>query len=111
MRKLSATALLTLIAVIVFLAVILFLPRPAKADPRTDCPSPAPCKVITLSAEEEQALTGPKMLFDTAVQGRQLDMMGIASYFRQKLSIAPAGDAPKAAEKASDAAAQPSAAK
>ena len=62
-------------------------------------------------AEEEQALTGPKMLFDTAVQGRQLDMMGIASYFRQKLSIAPAGDAPKAAEKASDAAAQPSAAK
>lgn len=111
MRKLSATALLTLIAVIVFLMVILFLPRPAKADPRTDCPSPAPCKVITISPEEEQALTGPKMLFDTAVQGRQLDMMGIASYFRQKLSVAPAGDVPKAVEKAPDAPAQSSVAK
>ena len=68
----------------------------AYADPRTDCPTPAPCKVITLTQEEEKALVGPNMVFDTAVQGRQLDMFGIITYLRQKLAAAPAGDAPRA---------------
>lgn len=98
MKRLPASMLLVAIVVAVFLLVIVALPRRAAADPRTDCPSPAPCKVITLSPEEEQALTGQKMVFDTAVAGRQIDLFGVVAYFREKIGRAPAGDAAKPVE-------------
>lgn len=78
-----------------YLMPLLLLATPAFADPRTDCPSPTPCKVITLNADEEKALMGERMVFDTAVAARQIDMFPIASYFKNKLLAAPAGDAPK----------------
>jgi hypothetical protein len=80
------------------LILLALVPAAAAADPRTDCPSPQPCKVITLTAEEEQALFGPKMVFDTAVAGRQIDLFGVASYFRSKVAAAPAGDVHSAGE-------------
>lgn len=100
-------SLLTALVILTFLLMVVLLPRPARADPRTDCPSAAPCKVITLTAEEEQALFGPRMVFETAVQGRQIDIMPVANYFREKIIKAPAGDAQKPAEKPADAAPAP----
>lgn len=95
--------LVTALIILTLLLIVVLVPRPARADPRTDCPSTAPCKVITLTAEEEQALFGPRMVFETAVQGRQLDIMPVANYFREKIIKAPAGDAQKPAEKPADA--------
>lgn len=87
---------LNIVAIAIILGALMW--SFAYADPRTDCPTPAPCKVVVLTAEEERALTGPNMVFDTAVQGRQIDMFGITTYLRQKITAAPAGDVPKPAE-------------
>lgn len=63
-----------------------------------DCPPGAPsCKVITLTPDEERALTGANMILDTAQQGRALDMTSVANYFRRKIETAPAGGVKKAA--------------
>lgn len=80
------------------LPLLLLATTPALADPRTDCPTPTPCKVLTINADEEKALMGDRMVFDTAVAARQLDMLPIAAYFKNKLQAAPAGDAPKPPE-------------
>jgi hypothetical protein len=79
------------------LLLVALLPTAALADPRTDCPTPAPCKVLVLTVEEEKALVGSNMVFDTAAQGRQIELSGLAFYFRDKIARAPAGDAPKPA--------------
>lgn len=76
---------------------MLLLSTAAFADPRVACPQ-GPCKVITLNEAEEKALTGERMVFDTAVAGRQLDLMGVISYFRTKVATAPQGDMPKPVE-------------
>lgn len=73
----------------------------AHADPRTDCPSATSCKILTLTADEERALVGQNMVFDTASQGRTLDLLGAVLYFRNKIATAPAGDVAKSAEPAS----------
>lgn len=79
------------------LLLFALLPSAALADPRTQCPSPAPCKVLVINAEEEKALLGSNMVLDTAVQGRQLDLFGVVLYFRSKIAAAPAGDTAAAA--------------
>ena len=63
----------------------------AKAE---TCPSPQPCKVLILTPDEEQALTGPRGILDTAEQGRPLDLGGAVKYFRAKIDKAPAGTPP-----------------
>lgn len=55
------------------------------------CQTASPCKIVILSAEEEQALLGPNMILDTAQQGRPLDLSGAVTYFRDKLRQAPRG--------------------
>src|SRR5262245_61303674 len=61
----------------------------AKAEP---CPSGTQsCKVLTLTPDEEQALTGARGILDTAKQGRPLDLGGAVEYFRTKIDKAPAG--------------------
>lgn len=89
--------LLPLFALGVAIISLLMAIAVARADPRTQCPTPAPCKVIVLNAEEEKVLTGQNMVLDTAVQGRQIDLFGVVSYLRNKIASAPAGDAPAAA--------------
>ena len=79
----------------------LVLPLTARAaePPAYPCPDKAPsCKIITLTPEEERALVGPNLIFDTAQQGRPLDLMQAIAYFRQKILTAPAGtvEVPKA---------------
>lgn len=82
-----------------FFASLLFLPVMAHAQPAPlptagGCPTPAPCKVLTLTPEEEQALLGPKMILDTAETGRPLDLLGVVRYFRDKIASAPKGAPP-----------------
>jgi hypothetical protein len=65
----------------------------AKADSRTDCPSPpATCKIIVLNAEEERILMDEKGILATAAQARSLDLGALVTYFQQKIAKAPAGD-------------------
>jgi hypothetical protein len=64
----------------------------ALADPRTDCPDASPCKVVTISAQEEKVLLDERGILATAAQARQLDLGGLATYFQQKIAKAPAGD-------------------
>ena len=58
----------------------------------TDCPAGAKsCKVLTITPEEEEALTGSGRILDTALQGRFIDLNGAVKYFRDKITNAPAG--------------------
>lgn len=59
--------------------------------PQPQCPTAQPCKVLTLTQEEEQALIGERSILDTALQGRPLDLGGAVTYFREKIRTAPAG--------------------
>ena len=82
-----------------YLIPLLLLASPALADPRTDCPNPAPCKILQLSAEEERVLTGQNGILDSAAAARMLDLAPAVAYFKTKITSAPAGDvkeAPKA---------------
>lgn len=63
----------------------------AVATPAAQCPSPQPCRILILTQDEERALTGERMILDTAEQGRPLDLGGIVRYFREKIKNAPAG--------------------
>lgn len=59
-----------------------------------ECPAPMKqCKVLFLSPEEEQALTGQNMIFQTAEQARYLDLSPVVKYLRDKIAAAPAGTA------------------
>ncbi len=58
-----------------------------------ECPVPGEkCKVLFLSAEEENLFIGKNGILDTAAQARAIDLGGIVVYLRQKLQAAPAGD-------------------
>lgn len=58
-----------------------------------ECPTPGePCKVITLSPQEEQFLTTKNGILDTAQAARYLDLGNVVAYFRDKIAKAPAGE-------------------
>ena len=63
----------------------------------TECPNPGqPCKVITLTQDEEDILVGKPLkqvgILPTAAQARQLDLGQFVSYFLQKIQSAPQGE-------------------
>lgn len=64
---------------------------PGKSDklPVVTCPDNKPCKIIAVTSEEESALAGPNMIFDTAYMGRPLDLGNAVAYFRKKLAETP----------------------
>lgn len=72
-------------------------PAPQPDVSSVQCPtptqaSPSPtCKVIVLTPLEEQALIEPRGVFDTAQQGRPLDLTGTVTYFLGKIKNAPEG--------------------
>jgi len=76
----------------------LALPRHANADPRTDCPTPKPCKVLVLTEEEQNVLMNEKGILATAAAARSLDLAGVTTYFQHKIASAPAGDVKEAAK-------------
>lgn len=53
------------------------------------CPDNKPCKIIAVTDEEEKALAGPNMIFETAYMGRPLDLGNAVAYFRKKLAETP----------------------
>lgn len=74
----------------------------AQGQTPATCPSPQPCKILTLSQEEEQALVASITIADnpnrqvpgifaTAEQARPLDLGGAVRYFRDKIANAPRG--------------------
>jgi hypothetical protein len=59
-----------------------------------NCPPGAKsCKIIVLTPEEETALIGDKMVFQTASQGRYIDLDPVVRYFLTKIAQAPSGKA------------------
>lgn len=76
----AATAALILIASVTFVHA-------------ETCPTPGEkCKILILSPQEENLLTGQNGILDTAAQGRQIDLGGFAVYFKSKIATAPAGE-------------------
>jgi hypothetical protein len=69
----------------------------AEPDKLGQCPNPGqPCKVITLTQDEEDILVGKPLkqvgILPTAAQARSLDLGQFVSYFLQKIQSAPHGE-------------------
>lgn len=64
----------------------------AKADDRTTCPDANPCKILTITTQEEKILLDDRGILATAAQARSLDLGALVTYFQQKIAKAPAGD-------------------
>jgi len=57
------------------------------------CPTPGePCKVITISPQEEKLLMGQNGVLDTAAQARALDLGQFAVYFKTRIAASPQGE-------------------
>ena len=91
----------SLLLATLFLAIawICFCIVYANADelPKYPCPTAEPCKILTLTQQEERLLTGQNGILDTAAQGRALELGGIAVYLKTRIASAPAGEPQKPA--------------
>lgn len=78
---------------------LIVLTSPVRA---IECPTPGEkCKVLFLNESEENALMQKNGILDTAAQARNLDLGGVAVYFKTKIGSAIAGEvlvAPKQGE-------------
>lgn len=61
------------------------------------CPTAEPCKILTLSTQEERLLTAQNGILDTAAQGRALELGQFSVYLKTKIATAPAGEPVKPA--------------
>jgi hypothetical protein len=69
---------------------LIVLTSPARA---IECPiAGEKCKVLFLSESEENALMQKNGILDTAAQARNLDLGGVAVYFKTKIGSAVAGE-------------------
>jgi hypothetical protein len=76
------------------IAAALFLGWMSAHAATLDVPCPAgakSCKVLVLTPNEIEALTGKNMVLQTADQARHLDLGQIVQYFFTRLSAAPDG--------------------
>lgn len=94
---------------VLFLQWILARPAGAAEAATTQCPNPGePCKIVTISPQEEQLLIKQGGILDTAQAGRYIDLGNIVAYFRMKLANAPAGEVkPKPEQPATGSTANP----
>ena len=79
---------------IAVLVISLFGHQPARSQPvdPAQCPQGArSCKVVILTPEEENTLTAPNGIFDTAVWANRAAFTDMTRAWREKLSAAPAG--------------------
>lgn len=93
----AATAALILIASVTFVHAeepnAIVNGNTVQLLPKPQCPTPGEkCKILILSPQEENLLTGQNGILDTAAQGRQIDLGGFAVYFKSKIATAPAGE-------------------
>ncbi len=98
---LSRLFLASLVSAAVAATIFALLTAAYPADLAVPCPTANPCKVITLTQEEEQALTGAKGILASAVDARLVDLLGVATYFRDKIRDAPNGT-PRPPDKPAD---------
>jgi hypothetical protein len=61
-------------------------------DLHVPCPTAEPCKILTLSAQEERLLTTQNGILDTAAQGRALELGQFSVYLKTRIATAPAGE-------------------
>ena len=77
------------IVVIVILLTILWNNRVGAAE----CPPGVPkCKVLVLTPDMEQAMTGQNMILDTAEWGNRAGLTGAVQFFKKAIAEAPAGN-------------------
>jgi hypothetical protein len=60
--------------------------------PKYPCPDNQPCKVLTLTPQEEKLLIGQNGILDTAAQGRALELGQFSVYLKTRIATAPAGE-------------------
>ena len=65
--------------------------------PKFPCPTAEPCKILTLSAQEERLLTTQNGILDTAAQGRAIELGQFSVYLKTRIATAPAGEPQKPA--------------
>lgn len=75
-----------------FSAVLAAAPVLAAEPHEIKCPDNKPCKVVVLTEQEVQILTGPNGILDTASKARNLDLGQFVVYFQNKLANAPSGE-------------------
>ena len=76
---------------------------PSATPVAAQCPVPGEkCKVLYLNESEEAALMKQNGILDTAAQARNLDLGGVAVYFKTKIGSAPQGEVIPVAPKADD---------
>lgn len=78
---------------------IMFCITMARADelPKYPCPTAEPCKILTLTSQEERLLTAQNGILDTAAQGRALELGQFSVYLKTRIASAPAGEPVKPA--------------
>lgn len=68
---------------------------------KVTCPTAEPCKILTLTQQEEKLLMAPNGILDTAAQARSLDLGQFSVYLKTRIGNAPAGEMPPAPPAAS----------
>lgn len=74
-------------------ATIAHAQQPAPTPPKVEqaqCPTPQPCKIVIISADEEQTLIGQNMIFEMA-EWAMRPLGPTVQAWRRKLEAAPAG--------------------
>ena len=65
----------------------------------TECPPGVPrCKVLILTPDMEQAMTGQNMILDTAEWGNRAGLGQAVQFFKKAIETAPAGEIKKPEE-------------
>lgn len=63
-----------------------------------DCPPPATsCKIVVMTDQEIQSLTGPGLIFDSATWANRANLSDAITAWRQKIANSPNGVAAKTA--------------
>lgn len=85
-----------LIALVIVIMVLVGITHRSRA---AECPQGVPkCKVLVLTPDMENALTGQNMILDTAEWGNRAGLTGAVQFFKKAIADAPAGEVKKPEE-------------
>ena len=69
-----------------------------------NCPPGVPsCKIVSMSPDEVQSLTGPGLIFDSAEWANRANLSAAVAAWKQKIASSPAGTVAKPPEPPKDA--------
>ena len=87
-----ASMIFLLVAAALTMTFMLVMNALAQAPKPGECPPAATaCKIITLTPDEENTLSGAEMLFDHALWANRVKFDSMLQAWREKLKQAPAG--------------------